>query len=138
MVEVKSGYGLDLETELRDAARRARPGRSARSCVVTSFLGAHAVPAEYKDRPDAYIDDVCIPTLARGPCVRDWWMPSTGFVKALLFPQNRLPVFLMLPASLGLPVKLHAEQLSNLGGATLAASYGALSADHVEYWKSAV
>lgn len=131
-LEVKSGYGLDLETELRmlraaRALERARPVR-----VVTSFLGAHAVPAEYRDRADAYIDDVCIPAL-RAAHAEGLVDAVDGFCEGIAFSPEQIARVFDVATELGLPVKLHAEQLSNLGGAKLAASYGAISADHIEY-----
>ncbi|OIQ32632.1 MAG: imidazolonepropionase [Roseobacter sp. MedPE-SWchi] len=131
-VEVKSGYGLDRETELNmlRAARALPEHRPVR--VVTSFLAAHAVPAEYQDRPDTYIAEVCIPTLraARREGLVD---AVDGFCEGIAFAPEQIRPLFEVARELGLPVKLHAEQLSNLGGAKLAASYGALSADHIEY-----
>ncbi|MFX0544316.1 imidazolonepropionase [Roseovarius sp. S1116L3] len=132
VLEVKSGYGLDLETELRmlRAARAIERERPVR--VVTSFLGAHAVPAEYKDRADAYIDEVCIPAL-RAAHTEGLVDAVDGFCEGIAFSPEQIARVFDVAQELGLPVKLHAEQLSNLGGAKLAASYGALSADHIEY-----
>ena len=132
VIEVKSGYGLDRETELKmlRAARRIGNERPVR--VVTSFLGAHATPPEYKGRDDAYIDEVCIPTLkaAHSEGLVD---AVDGFCEGIAFQPAQIARVYDEAQALGLPVKLHAEQLSNLGGAALAASYGALSADHIEY-----
>ncbi len=132
VVEVKSGYGLDTETELRmlRAARAIATKRPVR--VVTSFLGAHAVPPEYKGRADAYIDDVCIPTL-RAAHAEGLVDAVDGFCEGIGFSPPQIARVFEAAKSLSLPVKLHAEQLSNLGGAKLAASFGALSVDHVEY-----
>ncbi|MGI9407378.1 MAG: imidazolonepropionase [Hyphomicrobiaceae bacterium] len=131
-IEIKSGYGLDTETELRmlRTARRIAGVRPIR--VKTSFLGAHAIPPEYKDRPDAYIDEVCIPALeaAREAGLAD---AVDGFCEGIAFTPAQIERVFSRARELGLPVKLHAEQLSNLGGAQLAARYGALSADHLEY-----
>lgn len=131
-IEVKSGYGLDRETELNmlRAARALPDHRPIR--VATSFLGAHAVPAEYNDRADAYIREVCIPTLrqAHSEGLVD---AVDGFCEGIAFLPEQIRAVFDVAQELGLPVKLHAEQLSNLGGAKLAASYGALSADHIEY-----
>jgi imidazolonepropionase len=131
-VEVKSGYGLDLETELTmlRAARALADLRPVR--IVTSFLGAHAVPPEYKDRADAYIDDICIPAL-RAAHAQGLVDAVDGFCEGIAFAPDQIARVFDVAKALGLPVKLHAEQLSNLGGAKLAASYGALSADHIEY-----
>jgi imidazolonepropionase len=132
VIEVKSGYGLDIETELRmlRAARAIAKLQPVR--IVTSFLGAHAVPLEYKDRSDAYIDYVCIPAL-RAAHADGLVDVVDGFCEGIAFSTAQIARVFDVAKSLGLPVKLHAEQLSNLGGAKLAASYGALSADHIEY-----
>lgn len=132
LIEVKSGYGLDRETELNmlRAARALSDHRPIR--VVTSFLGAHAVPAEYKDRSDAYITEICIPTL-RAAHAEGLVDAVDGFCEGIAFLPDQIARVFDVARELGLPVKLHAEQLSNLGGAKLAASYGALSADHIEY-----
>ncbi|MGI9369533.1 MAG: imidazolonepropionase [Ruegeria sp.] len=131
-IEVKSGYGLDSDTELRmlRAARRIERERSVR--VKTSFLGAHAVPPEFKDRADAYLDETCIPTLhaAHAEGLID---AVDGFCEGIAFDLIQIARVFDVAKELGIPVKLHAEQLSNLGGAKLAASYNALSADHIEY-----
>lgn len=131
-VEVKSGYGLDVETELRmlRAARRLGQMRPVR--IRTSFLGAHAVPAEYKARADAYIDAVCIPAL-RAAHAEGLVDAVDGFCEGIAFDTNQIARVFDVAHELGLPVKLHAEQLSHQGGTALAARYGALSVDHVEY-----
>ncbi len=131
-VEIKSGYGLDRETELNmlRAARRLADLRDVR--VKTSFLGAHAVPAEYAGRADAYVDEVCIPALqaAQAEALVD---VVDGFCEGIAFDASQIRRVFEAAQALGLPVKLHAEQLSNIGGTKLAAEFGALSADHVEY-----
>lgn len=131
-IEVKSGYGLDIDTELRmlRAARRLSAKRDID--VVTSFLGAHAVPPEYANDPDGYIDEVCIPAL-EAAAEEDLADAVDGFCEGIAFSPDQIARVFERATDLALPVKLHAEQLSNLGGAVLAASYGALSADHVEY-----
>ncbi len=132
VVEVKSGYGLEAETELvmlraARALERQRPVR-----IVTSFLGAHALPAEYKGGADSYIDEVCIPALraARAEGLVD---AVDGFCEGIAFTPAQIARVFDVARDLGLPVRLHAEQLSNLGGAEMAARHGALSADHLEY-----
>lgn len=132
VVEVKSGYGLDLETELNmlRAARALAGLRDVR--IRTSFLGAHAVPAEYKGRDDAYIDDVCIPAL-RAAHAEGLVDAVDGFCEGIAFDATQIERVFKVAQELGLPVKLHSEQLSHLGGTQLAARYGALSSDHVEY-----
>lgn len=131
-IEVKSGYGLDRETELKmlRVARRIAKVRPIE--VKTSFLGAHAVPAEYAGRADAYIEDVCIPTL-RVAHTEGLVDAVDGFCEGIAFDTKQIARIFTVAKKLGLPVKLHAEQLSNIGGTQLAAQYGALSADHVEY-----
>ena len=132
LVEIKSGYGLDQETELRmlRAARALEDHRPIR--IETSFLGAHAVPKDFRGDADSYIDEVCIPTLkaAHAEGLID---AVDGFCEGIAFNPGQIARVFDVAKSLGLPVKLHAEQLSHLGGAALAARYGALSADHVEY-----
>jgi imidazolonepropionase len=132
IVEIKSGYGLSVEHELKmlRAARRLGAVRPVR--VVTSYLAAHAVPPEYKDRADAYIDEVVLPGMdaAKAEGLAD---AVDGFCEGIAFSPEQIARVFDRARSLRLPVKLHAEQLSNLGGAKLAAGYRALSADHLEY-----
>ena len=132
VIEVKSGYGLDLETELRMLRTARRIGTLRQITVLTSFLGAHAVPPEFAGRSDAYIDDICIPTL-RAAHAEGLVDAVDGFCEGIAFSPAQIARVFDAAKVLGLPVKLHAEQLSNLGGARLAASYQALSADHLEY-----
>ncbi|MBY8915995.1 imidazolonepropionase [Nitratireductor sp. L1-7-SE] len=131
-VEVKSGYGLTVEDELKmlRAARRLAELRPVR--IKTSYLAAHAVPAEYRGREDAYIDEVVLPGMeaAHAEGLVD---AVDGFCEGIAFSPAQMARVFDRARELGLPVKLHAEQLSNLGGAKMAASYGALSADHLEY-----
>ena len=131
-IEVKSGYGLDMETELKllRVARKIGTVRPVR--IKTTFLGAHATPTDYKGRPDDYIDNVCIPTL-RAAHAEGLVDAVDGFCEGIAFDTGQIARLFDVAVSLGLPVKLHAEQLSNTGGTQLAARYGALSADHVEY-----
>ena len=131
-IEIKSGYGLDIETELRmlRVARAVMANRPIR--VKTTFLGAHATPAEYAGRDDAYIDEVCIPAL-RAAHTEGLVDVVDGFCEGIAFNTAQIARVFDVAVELGLPVKLHAEQLSNLGGAKLAANYSGLSADHLEY-----
>lgn len=131
-LEIKSGYGLDMDTELRmlRAARRLAALRNVR--IVASFLGAHACPPDYKGHADAYIDDVCIPTL-RAAHAEGLVDAVDGFCEGIAFDTDQIARVFDAARALGLPVKLHAEQLSHQGGTALAARFGALSADHVEY-----
>ena len=131
-VEIKSGYGLDVDTELRMLRAARRIGRERPVTVRTSFLGAHAVPAEYRGRADDYIDTVCIPAL-RAAHAEGLVDAVDGFCEGIAFSPDQIERVFRVARELALPVKLHAEQLSNLGGAALAARYVALSADHLEY-----
>ncbi len=131
-VEVKSGYGLSLEHEARQL-RAARVLADRRPVTIrTTFLGAHALPPEFAGDPDGYIDDVCevmLPAIAAEGLADavDAFCEGIGFS-----PAQTRRVF-EAARTLGLPVKLHADQLSNLHGAALAAGFGALSADHLEH-----
>ncbi|WP_152016761.1 MULTISPECIES: imidazolonepropionase [unclassified Bosea (in: a-proteobacteria)] len=131
-VEIKSGYGLDTDSEVKVLAVARRLGRERPVGVRTSFLGAHAVPAEFKGRSGDYIDLVCGPML---DAVTDQNLADAVdvFCEGIAFsPEETARVFSAAKAK-GLAVKIHAEQLSNLGGAALAAGFGALSADHLEH-----
>ncbi len=132
VIEIKSGYGLEQETELRMLRAARQIGRLRNVLVRTTFLAAHAVPLEYKGRADAYIDDVCIPAL-RAAHAQGLVDAVDGFCEGIAFSPAQIERVFGVAQELGLPVKLHAEQLSNLGGAALAARYGAMSADHLEY-----
>ncbi|TCL68394.1 imidazolonepropionase [Rhizobium sp. BK251] len=131
-IEVKSGYGLNIEGELKmlRAARALENARPVR--IVTSYLAAHATPVEYKGRNRDYLAEVVLPGLetAHAEGLVD---AVDGFCEGIAFSPDEIAVVFDKAAELGIPIKLHAEQLSNLGGARLAASYGALSADHLEY-----
>lgn len=131
-VEIKSGYGLDLATERKQLRVARQLGERYPVSVYTTFLGAHAVPPEYAGRADDYIDEVVqtmLPALAGEGLVDavDVFCERIGFTLA-----QSERVF-AAASSLGLPVKIHAEQLSNLGGTQLAARYKAISADHLEH-----
>lgn len=132
VLEIKSGYGLDEQTELNmlRAARVLEKQRPVR--IFTSFLGAHAIPKEFDGEPDAYIDEVCIPTLKKANA-EDLVDAVDGFCEGIAFTAEQIERVFMVAKTLQLPVKLHAEQLSNIGGTQLAARYDALSADHIEY-----
>lgn len=132
VIEIKSGYGLEQDTELRMLRAARRIGQLRPVLVRTSYLAAHAVPAEYKGRADAYIDQVCIPALHAGHA-QGLVDAVDAFCEGIAFSPAQIERVFQVAQSLGLPVKLHAEQLSNLGGAALAARYGAMSADHLEY-----
>jgi imidazolonepropionase len=129
-LEIKSGYGLDRDTELRMLRVAREIGRCRPARVRTTFLGAHAVP-DGRD-PDAYIDDICIPTL-RAAHAEGLVDAVDAFCEGIAFSPAQVARVFAAARDLGLQVKIHAEQLSNLGGAALAAEFGALSADHLEY-----
>lgn len=131
-IEIKSGYGLTIADEIRMLAAARRLGRERGVRVVTSWLAAHAVPVDYKGRSQAYLDEVVLPGLeaAHAAGLVD---AVDGFCEGIAFSPAEMAQVFDRATALGLPVKLHAEQLSDLGGAKLAAQYGALSADHLEY-----
>ncbi|MFN6979160.1 MAG: imidazolonepropionase [Gemmobacter sp.] len=131
-VEVKSGYGLDQETELRQL-RIARSLAQARAVSVrTTYLGLHAVPPEFAGRAAAYVEDIALPTL-RAAAAERLADAVDAFCEGIAFGPDLVDGFFAAARALGLPVKLHAEQLSHTGGTALAARHRALSADHVEY-----
>jgi imidazolonepropionase len=131
-VEIKSGYGLNTETEMRQlsAARALGPNRPV--TIRTTFLGAHALPAEADGDKDRYIDLVCREML---PAVAQAGLADAvdGFMEGIAFSKDQTARVFRAAKALGLPVKLHADQLSNLGGAALASEFSALSADHLEH-----
>ena len=131
-IEIKSGYGQDKITELKmlRAARKIAQLRPIR--IKTSFLGAHAVPSEYGSNALRYIEQVCIPALeqAHSEGLVD---AVDGFCEKIAFSTVHIERLFGRAQELGIPVKLHAEQLSNCGGTQLAARYKALSVDHLEY-----
>lgn len=131
-LEIKSGYGLELAAEERmlRAAREVAHRLPVR--VVTTFLGAHAIPPEFAGRPDEYVTEVCermLPALARTGLVD----AVDAFCERIGFSNAQTERIFAAARMLGLPVKLHAEQLSDQGGAELVARYGGLSADHLEH-----
>ena len=130
-LEIKSGYGLDLDTEMKMLRVARRVGETLGITVRTTFLGLHALPPEYRDRRDDYVAMVC-----------DEWLPAVAregladavdaFCEGIAFTPEEVRRCFGRARELGLPVKLHADQLSDLGGAALAAEFGGLSADHLE------
>jgi imidazolonepropionase len=129
-IEVKSGYGLTVADELKmlRAARALGGARAVR--VATTLLGAHAVPPEYAGRADAYVDLVCDEMIPAAIGLAD---AVDAFCEGIGFTPGQTDRVLAAARAAGLPVKLHAEQLSSLHGASLAAAHGALSADHLEH-----
>jgi imidazolonepropionase len=131
-VEIKSGYGLDLETEIRMLEVARALGRAPGIDVQTSFLGAHALPPEYAGDRDGYLDLVCEQVLPE-VAARRLADAVDAFCEDIAFTPAEVARVFETARRLGLPVKLHADQLSDLGGAELAARFDALSADHLEY-----
>ena len=131
-VEIKSGYGLDLETELKMLRVARRLGREFPVTVHPTFLGAHALPPEYEGRADAYIDFLCGEVLPAA--VLEGLVEAVDvFCETIGFNYAQTERIFQAARRLSLPVKLHAGQLSDQRGAVLAARYGALSADHLEH-----
>jgi imidazolonepropionase len=131
-IEIKSGYGLDLPTERKQLRVARRLGSAHGVTVRTSFLGAHALPPEYAGRADAYVDRVCgemLPALAAEGLVD----AVDAFCESIAFTRAQTERVFEAAERVGLPVKLHAEQLSDMDGAALAAAHRALSADHLEH-----
>ena len=131
-VEIKSGYGLNLDVECRmlDVARTL--GGESGLSVINTFLGAHTVPTEFRDRSDDYIDLVCneiMPAIA----AQNLADAVDAYCEPIAFSPDQVRRVFDCAAALNLPVKLHADQLSDSGGAALAAEFNALSADHIEY-----
>ncbi|MBV8664469.1 MAG: imidazolonepropionase [Hyphomicrobiales bacterium] len=131
-VEIKSGYGLELGAERKSLRVARRLAEARRVTIRTTFLGAHALPGEYADRRADYVAlvaDTMIPDLAAEGLVD----AVDAFCERIAFTRDETAKVFQAARAAGLPVKLHADQLSNGGGAALAAEYGALSADHLEY-----
>jgi imidazolonepropionase len=131
-VEIKSGYGLETETEMRQLSAARSLGRARQVAIRTSFLGAHALPIEADGDKDRYIDLVCkemLPAVAKSGLAD----AVDAFMEGIAFSAAQTARVFTAAKALGLPVKLHADQLSNLGGAALAARFSALSADHLEH-----
>jgi imidazolonepropionase len=133
-IEIKSGYGLDLQTELKMLRAARRLGNVRAINVKTTLLAAHATPPEFKDRADDYIRHICDVIL---PAAHEAGLVDAvdGFCEGIGFSPDQIEQVFDKASSLGVRVKLHAEQLSDLGGARLAARFNALSADHLEYLK---
>lgn len=135
-IEIKSGYGLELHAERRCLRVARRLGSEQRVHVTTTFLGAHTLPPEYAGRADDYIDALATTLL---PALHAEHLVDAvdGYCEPIAFTPAQLRRLFDAARMLGLPVKLHAEQLSDSGGAQLAASVAALSADHLEYVSTA-
>ncbi len=131
-IEIKSGYGLDLPNERKTLLAAGRLGSERRVSVQRTFLGAHALPSEFADDKAGFLKTIIktmLPTLTREGLID----AVDGFCEGIAFSLKEITRVFEAASALGLPVKLHADQLSNLHGAALAASFGALSADHLEH-----
>ena len=132
VLEIKSGFALDYDNELRHLRLARRLGQELPITVQTTFLGAHGLPPEYVGRPDDYIDCLChtvLPAAVAGDLVD----AVDGFCDAVGFTHAQIARLFDAARAHGLPVKLHADQYSNFKAGQLAAEYGALSAEHLEY-----
>jgi imidazolonepropionase len=131
-VEIKSGYGLDLANEAKSLVAARRLGEERPVSITTTLLAAHALPPEAAGDKDGYIRTVTDEIL---PAIAALGLADAidGFCEGIAFSPEQIARVFSVAKALGLPVKLHADQLSNLGGAALAARFGALSADHLEY-----
>ncbi len=131
-VEVKSGYGLTVEDELKMLRAARKLAEQRQVAITTTYLGAHATPADYKGRNRDFIEEVVMPGLKAAHA--DGLVDAVdGFCEGIAFSPDEMRLVFNEARSLGLPVKLHADQLSNLQGAALAAEHQGLSADHLEY-----
>lgn len=130
-IEIKSGYGLDLSSERKMLRVARKLGDKYKVTVKTTYLAAHALPPEYKDQSDAYIDQVCtwLPVLHKEGLID----AVDGFCENIAFSTAQIKRVFDVARSLDLPVKLHAEQLSDMGGSGLVAEYKGLSSDHLEH-----
>ena len=131
-LEIKSGYGLDADNEIKMLRVAERLGREFGLRLQKTFLGAHALPPEYEGRADDYIDLVCDEMLPRAHA--EGLVDAVDvFIESIAFSRAQGERVLARAQQLGLPIKAHAEQLSDSGGAVMAAGRGALSVDHLEY-----
>lgn len=135
-IEIKSGYGLNFESELNMLKAIRSLGLVTGLRVQSTLLAAHAIPPEYAGRADAYIDEVCLPLVKEA--AREGLADAVdAYCEEIAFNAEQTRRVLSAARASGLAVKLHADQFSNLGGAALAAEFGALSADHLEYTDAA-
>jgi len=131
-VEVKSGYGLDLDNEIKMLQVAHQLGQKTPVDIIPTFLGAHAIPPEFQDNRQAYVDLICkemIPLIAKEKLATS----VDAFCESIGFSYDEVEQIFAAASRWGLPVKLHAEQLSNMKGSALVCEYGGLSADHVEF-----
>lgn len=136
-IEAKTGYGLDIETELRQLEAILELDRTAPIEIVPTYMGAHAIPPEYKGNTEGFTRFLCEEAL---PATKQWWLAHAGvrplpfvdvFCEAGVFEIEETREILTVAKGLGFPIKLHADEFENLGGASLAAELGAVSADHL-------
>ncbi len=136
-IEAKTGYGLELETELRMLAALHHLNQDGPWELALTFLGAHAIPAEYTDKTDEYVDLICQKML---PAVKNWWLENAAaepypfvdvFCETGAFSLDQSRRVLEAGKALGFPLKVHADEFDNLGGASLAVELGAASVDHL-------
>ena len=135
-IEIKSGYGLSIESELKMLSVARQLGEATDVTIRTTLLAAHTVPPEYKDDADAYIDVICaelLPEVVAGQLAD----AVDAYCESIAFSHDQVARLFERATELGLPVKLHADQLSDGDGAALAARFNALSADHIEYASNA-
>ncbi|MDJ0793624.1 MAG: imidazolonepropionase [Woeseiaceae bacterium] len=131
-IEIKSGYGLNIESELKMLSVARQLGDATSATIRTTLLAAHTVPPEFADDADGYIDLICnelLPEVVAGRLAD----AVDAYCESIAFSADQVARVFARAAELGLPVKLHADQLSDSSGAALAAEFGALSADHLEY-----
>lgn len=135
-IEIKSGYGLNRDTELAMLEVARTLGEQTGASIVTTFLGAHSIPSEYKGRADDYIDLLVSEVL---PAAHERGLVDAvdAYCESIAFSTGQIAKIFECAAGMNIPVKLHADQLSDGGGAELAASFSALSADHLEYTSAA-
>ncbi|RZV38278.1 MAG: imidazolonepropionase [Chromatiales bacterium] len=135
-IEIKSGYGLTIDSELKMLSVARQLGEATPVTIRTTLLAAHTVPPEYQGRADDYIDLICdelLPEVAAGRLAD----AVDAYCESIAFSASQVAKLFSRSAELGLPVKLHADQLSDGGGGALAAQFSALSADHLEYTSTA-
>ncbi len=128
--EIKTGYGLDLENELKQLQVIQRLARQSRANVIPTLLAAHAIPPEFRERPDDYVDLICNEII---PAAAPHCVSVDAFCESFAFNLAQTERVLRCGLEFGKQIKLHAEQLSLQGGARLAAQLGAISVDHLEY-----
>lgn len=129
-VEIKTGYGLDLESELKQLQVIQRLARQSPANVIPTLLAAHAIPPEYRERPEDYVRLVCSEII---PAAAPHCVAVDAFCESIAFDLKQTETILRCGLEYGKQIKLHAEQLSRMGGARLAAQLGAISVDHLEY-----